>query len=130
MSPPLVELFVPILAGQCVAAPNVILSFVDNNCLFYLEKLIILHFFLGHSCALKLTPAGVHLVYWTCYFWHFVSKRALGSDSCVNPNCTWNSMSALLALQDETNVIQTLDYRPGGPLGRGLSHQGVRLTRF
>eukprot|EP00667_Euglena_gracilis_P000355 EG_transcript_355 len=32
-------------------------------------------------------------------------------DSCVNPNCTWNSMSALLALQDETNVIQTLDYR-------------------
>eukprot|EP00667_Euglena_gracilis_P001132 EG_transcript_1132 len=32
-------------------------------------------------------------------------------EACVHPNCTWDSESALRALRDDTDVIETLDYR-------------------
>eukprot|EP00667_Euglena_gracilis_P001683 EG_transcript_1684 len=32
-------------------------------------------------------------------------------NQCVNPNCTWNRRSALLALEDQEDVADTTDYR-------------------
>eukprot|EP00667_Euglena_gracilis_P002440 EG_transcript_2439 len=40
-----------------------------------------------------------------------IQSKAKYPNACVNPNCTWNSVSALNALKDLQDVIQTMDYR-------------------
>eukprot|EP00667_Euglena_gracilis_P001293 EG_transcript_1293 len=53
-------------------------------------------------------------------------------DSCINPNCTWNRKSALLALQDKEEVVACHDYRDmpvvAAPARSYAVEQGIGLA--
>lgn len=81
--------------------------------------------FLWRHClaALRLSMGGV----WSAEIERGVERsRPLSPDSCVHSNCAWNSTSALRALQDLEDVIDTTDYQAGAPRERRRRFAGWR----